>query len=123
MPTHISTRILTHKKTYIHTSMHMQAYIRTYKLKTQTHVYLHTNMHTFIHSGYFYSASSSPLLLRGTPDTPQATVNEGLAQGPYVAARVRFEPMTLRTKGHGFDTYIHICKQGLKTRRLSLPRY
>ena len=27
----------------------------------------------------------------------QATVSEGLAQGPYVAARV--EPMTLRTKG------------------------
>jgi len=24
---------------------------------------------TFIHSGYFYSASSSPLLLRGAPDT------------------------------------------------------
>ena len=23
----------------------------------------------FIHSGYFYSASSSPLLLRGAPDT------------------------------------------------------
>ena len=25
--------------------------------------------HSFIHSGYFYSASSSPLLLRGAPDT------------------------------------------------------
>src|SRR6218665_1234672 len=42
----------------------------------------------FIHSGYFYSASSSPLLLRGAPDialilchaeAPQAT--EGLAKG------------------------------------------
>ena len=29
---------------------------------------------------------------------PQATVSEGLAQGPYVAAR--FEPMTLQTKGY-----------------------
>jgi len=27
----------------------------------------------------------------------QATTSEGLAQGPYVAARVGFEPATLRT--------------------------
>ena len=57
-----------------------------------------------------YSASSSPLLLRGAPDTarimsefhakdPQATAIEGLAQGPYMTARVGFEPMALRTKG------------------------
>src|SRR6218665_198083 len=26
-------------------------------------------IHSFIHSGYFYRASSSPLLLRGAPDT------------------------------------------------------
>jgi len=26
-------------------------------------------IHSFIHSGYFYSASSNPLLLRGAPDT------------------------------------------------------
>ena len=30
---------------------------------------------------------------------PQATASEGLAQGPYVAARAEFEPTTLRTKG------------------------
>src|SRR6218665_208777 len=29
----------------------------------------------------------------------QATVSEGLAQGPYVAVRVGFEPVTLRTQG------------------------
>ena len=29
----------------------------------------------------------------------QATVSEGLAQGPYVAARARFEPTTLWVKG------------------------
>ena len=64
-----------------------------------------------IHSGNFYSASSSPLLLRGAPDTacitlsefhaevPQAIASEGLAQGPCVAARVGFEPATLRMKG------------------------
>src|SRR6218665_3876807 len=28
-----------------------------------------TVSYSFIHSGYFYSGSSSPLLLRGTPDT------------------------------------------------------
>src|SRR6218665_1633050 len=30
---------------------------------------------------------------------PQATASEGLAQGPYVAARAGFEPATLRTIG------------------------
>ena len=30
----------------------------------------------------------------------QAIVSEGLAQGLYVAARARFEPTTLRTKGN-----------------------
>ena len=60
-----------------------------------------------IHSGYFYSASSSLLLLRHSTDTvpafhaeaPQATVSEGFAQDPYVATRAGVEPMTLRTKG------------------------
>jgi len=65
---------------------------------------------TFVSSGYFYRTSSSPLLLRSAPDTerklslfhaeaPQATASEGLAQGPYVAARAGFEPTILRTKG------------------------
>ena len=31
-------------------------------------------------------------------EAPQATASEGLAQGPYVAARVGVKPMTLRTK-------------------------
>jgi len=72
----------------------------------QTSRFFSVDFHSFIHSGYFYSASSSPLLFRGTPhystDTVlesthqalQETVSEGLAQGPYVAARVRFEPAT-----------------------------
>jgi len=49
---------------------------------------------SFIHSGYIYSASSSPQLLSGapdperilhqsfTPEVPQATASKGLAQGP-----------------------------------------
>ena len=32
-------------------------------------------------------------------EAPQATASEGLAQGPYVAARARFETATLWTKG------------------------
>jgi len=32
--------------------------------------------YSFIHSGYFYSASSSPLLLRGAPDYSIDTVLE-----------------------------------------------
>src|SRR6218665_2346498 len=64
-----------------------------------------------IHSGYFYGASSSPLLLRGAPDystdtvlefhaeAPQAIASEGLAQGPYTETRAGFKPATLQTKG------------------------
>jgi|SRR6218665_155699 len=62
----------------------------------------------FIH---FYSASDSMSLseallttaidtvLEFTRETLQATVSEGLAQGPYLAARAGFVPMTLRSKG------------------------
>src|SRR6218665_1218646 len=32
-------------------------------------------------------------------EAPQATVSEGLAQSPYVAARAGLEPTTLRRKG------------------------
>ena len=62
-------------------------------------------IHLFIHSGHFYSASSSQLLLSTDTapefhaEAPQAIANEGLAQGPYVAVRAGFEPTTLRTKG------------------------
>ena len=34
----------------------------------------------------------------------QATTSEGLAQGPYVAARVEFETETLRTQGTKLTT-------------------
>ena len=75
-------------------------------------------VHSFIHSGYFYSASSSPLLSRGAADTTrlmcrslhaeaqQATASEGLAnaKGPYVATTVEFEPSTTRTQGAEFTT-------------------
>ena|SRR6218665_3831695 len=66
--------------------------------------------YSFIHSGYFYSASSSPhyseelptqqdTVLEFNAEAPHGTVSERLAQGPYVAARVGVEPMTFRTKG------------------------
>jgi len=72
--------------------------ILNFKVITQGYSYY---FHLFIHSFYFYSASSSLLLLRGAPDTarilrmlefhaeaPPATVSEGLAPVPYMAARV-----------------------------------
>src|SRR6218665_2423935 len=91
---------------------------------------------TFIHSCYFYSASSSPLLLRGQrrlrhstdtvsefhPEDPQATASEGLAKGPFVAARAGVEPATLQTVGvksttelplhtnKQYTLYKHTCK-------------
>src|SRR6218665_545972 len=65
---------------------------------------------SFINSGHFYSAPSSPPLLRGAPDhstdtvsefhakAPQATAGKGLSQGPYVTTRAVVEPTTLRLK-------------------------
>ena len=42
------------------------------------HIYIYTYMYvySFIHSVHFYSASSSPLLLRGAPDYSTDTVSE-----------------------------------------------
>src|SRR6218665_345937 len=67
---------------------------------------------SLIHSFNFYSASSSPLLLRGALDaarilcrslTPKRhrelrVKNLPKDQGPYVAARAGFDPATIRTK-------------------------
>src|SRR6218665_3835618 len=62
----------------------------------------------FIHSCYFYNASSSPLLLGGAPDTawilcrsftPKCTGNCERRTCPYMAARVGVEPTTLQTIG------------------------
>src|SRR6218665_2952172 len=89
--------------------------------------------HSFIHSGHLYSAPSSHLLLRGTPDYSTDTVSEfhaeahrqlqvkdlPIAQGPYVAAREGVEPTTLRlkvivsTKAPSPPTYMY-CGQGVK---------
>ena len=47
----------------------------------------------------------------------QATVSERLAQGLYVAARVRFEPATIRTVGTELTTEPP-CPQGIYNRQL-----
>src|SRR6218665_3543818 len=39
-------------------------------------LYSHACIYSFIHSGHFYSAPSSPLLLRGAPDHSTDTVSE-----------------------------------------------
>src|SRR6218665_1850457 len=88
-------------------SLHFPFSISTRAETVQRYSVIPSFVHSFIHSDYFYSASSSPLLLRGAPDTArilfqaeasQATANKGLAQDPYMAAIAGFEPMTLWTK-------------------------
>src|SRR6218665_1336637 len=39
-----------------------------YLLHSFIHSFIRSFIHSFIHSGHFYSAPSSPLLLRGDPD-------------------------------------------------------
>ena len=66
---------------------------------SQVFVYWVHLARSFIHSGHFYSTSSSPLLLRGASRrSAQATAGKGLAQDPYVAARAGIEPTILRLK-------------------------
>src|SRR6218665_1675680 len=50
---------------------------------------------------YYYSEAlrhSTDTVPEFEAEASQATVSEGLTQGPYVAARPGVEPMTLRTK-------------------------
>jgi len=42
-------------------------------------------------------------------EASQATASEGLAQGPYVAARAVFQPVTLRTKATNLPMSHHVC--------------
>ena len=64
-------------------------------------------VHSFIHSGYFYSTSSSLLLFRGIPNYITNTMSELTRQRAsgncewrtYVVTRVGFEPVTLLTQG------------------------
>ena len=80
-------------------------------------------MTIFIHSGYFYGASSSPLLLRGDPDYSIDTVSEltrrsatvqvantseGLAQGLYVAVTGRFGPAISGHKATNLPQIHHV---------------
>src|SRR6218665_1678652 len=50
---------------------------------------MHVYMCAFIHSGYFYSASSSPLKLRGAPDTAQTQPCRSFAPKRPVQLRVK----------------------------------
>src|SRR6218665_2052543 len=72
----------------------------------------HLFIHSVSHSGYFNSASilksnttqrhsrhSTDTVSEFHAEAPQATAREGLAQDPYVVARVGVEPTTLRSKG------------------------
>ena len=54
---------------YIHIYLNL---IETYTISLRIHSFIHS----FIHSGHFYSAPSSPLLLRGAPDYSTDTISE-----------------------------------------------
>src|SRR6218665_2721628 len=49
-------------------------------------------IHSFIHSGHFYSAPSSPLLLRGAPDCSTDTVSEFHGHVLYLQLQVKDMP-------------------------------
>src|SRR6218665_247422 len=60
-----------------------KARLKPYQVRSFTTLlgfYALLDFYSFIHSGYFYSTSSSPLLLRGTSNTAWILC---LAQGPY----------------------------------------
>src|SRR6218665_1394752 len=65
---------------------------------------LYSFIHSFFHSGHFYSAPSSPLLLRGAPDYSTDTLSEFHAEAHRqlqvkdMTARAGVEPTTLRLK-------------------------
>src|SRR6218665_2209305 len=65
-------------------------------------------IHSFrIFLQHFFKSTTTQRRSRHSTDTvsefhaeaPQATASEGVAQGPYVAARARFEPTILKMKG------------------------
>src|SRR6218665_1331470 len=123
--THIHTHTYTHihTHTYTHTHTHIHTYTHTY-IHTYTHTYIYTYTRTIETYGpaphnrniwpsahnrniwpYNSQATAAPSRLADSfvlivaVISLLATASEGLAQGPYVAARAGFEPTTLRTKG------------------------
>src|SRR6218665_2044590 len=55
----------------------------------------HTLCHSFVHSGYFYSASSSPLLLRDAPDYSIDTVSELTRRSALVSTHTESQQLIL----------------------------
>src|SRR6218665_870190 len=66
---------------------------------------IRSSAYLFIHSGYFYRASSSPLLLRGSPEALQATVSEGrTCPRSLRGGNSRIRTCDLRTQGTELTT-------------------
>src|SRR6218665_2974244 len=90
---------------------------------------------TFIHSFRLFplrlfkstqrrSRHSTDTVLEFHTEAPQATASEGLAQGPYVAARAGFEPTTLLTNlpmSHNTPLIGTVCSQ--TSCNLKMPSY
>ena len=84
-------------------------------------------IHPLSHSGYFYSASSNPLLLRGAPDYSIDTVSEWtrrsargkLGNCPNVATGVGFwtcDPPGARHRTYHWATKPHIYCESMSVR-------
>src|SRR6218665_3253218 len=85
----ISTTITTSSSPEKQKGQQQQHYLSIYRIyiaplqgnysgpgKKEALLYLFSFIHSFIHSGHFYSAPSSHLLLRGAPDYSTDTVSE-----------------------------------------------
>src|SRR6218665_1375166 len=79
-------------------------------------------IHSFIHSGYFYSASSSSLLLRGTPDVAR-TLRQSFTPKRHRQLRGKDFPRSLsgglRTRSLSGGLRTRSLSGGLRTRSLS----
>src|SRR6218665_3491864 len=97
---HTRTRTHTHTRTQTHARKHSHTRAPTYTHVAHVHIHMRTHthkiklaFHSFIHSGHFYSAPSSPLLLRGAPDYSTDTVSEFHAE-----ARAHTHTHTFKTE-------------------------
>src|SRR6218665_2708030 len=88
-----------------HTELHMNIFCGTNNRKATLiiHSFIQTISIAPLQVHYYSEAQrhfrhSTDTVSEFRAEAPQATVSEGLAQGPYVAASAGLEPMTLQTK-------------------------
>src|SRR6218665_2697061 len=86
---------------------------------------------SFIHSGYFYSASLSPLVLRSAPHTARILcqsftpkhhrqLREGFAQVPYEAVRAGSNPRPFGQKTYNLPRSNHARQWSLLSHNVAI---